>query len=55
MDTNCCDALKYLLSTWMITEEITNASDFTNLSLRYAFSLNMVGGATFDVSMQFLH
>ena len=39
----------------MITQNLANMANFTNLSLMDAFSLKMWGGATFDVSMRFLH
>ena len=39
----------------MTTQELTNAANFANLSLRDAVSLDMWGGATFDVAMRFLH
>ena len=38
----------------MRTEDITNTSDFTNLSLSYSFSLDMWHSATFGVAMRFL-
>ena len=38
----------------MRNQELTNAANFTNLSLRAAVSLNMWGGVTFDVAMRFL-
>ena len=39
----------------MITQEITNVANFTNLALRDAFSPNMCGGTTFNVDIPFLH
>ena len=39
----------------MRTQDFTNASKFTNLAPRYAFSLGIWGGATFDAAMRFLH
>ena len=39
----------------MITQEITNAANFTNLSLSYNFSLEMRVGVTFDFGMCFLN
>ena len=38
----------------MRTQEITNTTNFNNLYLREAFSLEMWGGATFDFAMIFL-
>ena len=39
----------------MKNHELTNAANFTNLALRDAFSLEMWGGATFNVFMCLLH
>ena len=55
MDTTWRGALQSLLTTQMRTRELINAAYFTNLALRDAFSLEMWGGATFDVDMRFLH
>ena len=54
-DTKWCDTRQSLLVTWVITQDITNAANFTNLALRDTFSLKMWGGATFGVPMRFLH
>ena len=55
MDTNWCDAHQSLLAIWMRNQELANAANFINLSLRDAFYLDMWGGATINVAMQFLN
>ena len=55
MNTNWHNNYKYILYTRTRTQYITNASNFTNLALRYDFSIDMWGGATFDVAMIFLN
>jgi len=55
MDTTWRDAHQSLLATRMRTVELVNAAEYTNFALSNAFSLEMWGGATFDVSMRFLH
>ena len=54
-DTNWRDSRQYILATRMINQYLANAANFTNLSLRKSFSLNMWGGATFNVDMHFLN
>jgi len=54
-DTTWRDAHQSLLATRMRTAELVRAADYTNAVLSNAFSLEMWGGATFDVSMRFLH
>ena len=54
-DTIWCNYSQSLLVTQMRTQDLTNAANFANLSLRDAFSLNMWVGTTFDVVMFFLH
>ena len=54
-DTTWRDNHQYLLSTWMRTKELTNIANSINLSLRASFSLNIWGGANFDITMHFLH
>mmetsp|Transcript_36116 Transcript_36116/g.84374 ORF Transcript_36116/g.84374 Transcript_36116/m.84374 type:complete len:1243 (-) Transcript_36116:126-3854(-) len=54
-DTTMRDAHQSLLATRMRTTDLLNAADLTNLALDNAFSLEMWGGATFDVCMRFLH
>ena len=54
-DTTWRDAHQSLLTIRVITQEITNAANFTNLSLRYYFYLYMWGDSTFDVTVCFLH
>ena len=55
MDTTWCDAHQSLLATWMRNQELINAANFINLSLRETFYLDMWGGTTFDVAMRFFH
>ena len=54
MDTTWRDAHQSLLATRMRTSELVRCADYTNVALANAFSLEMWGGATFDVSMRFL-
>lgn len=54
MDTTWRDAHQSLLATRMRTQELVRCADYTNAALANAFSLEMWGGATFDVSMRFL-
>lgn len=54
MDTTWRDAHQSLLATRMRTQEFVRCSDYTNTALRNAFALEMWGGATFDVAMNFL-
>ena len=54
-DTTGHDYHQSLPSTWMRTCELTNASKFTNISLRDPFFLKMRSGATFDSAIHFLH
>lgn len=54
-DTTWRDAHQSLLATRMRTSELINAAPYTNAALSNAFSLEMWGGATFDVAMRFLH
>jgi len=55
MDTTWRDAHQSLLATRMRTRELERCAAFTNEALKNAFSLEMWGGATFDVAMRFLH
>jgi pyruvate carboxylase len=55
MDTTWRDAHQSLLATRMRTQELIRCADATNEVLMNAFSLEMWGGATFDVAMRFLH
>jgi len=55
MDTTWRDAHQSLLATRMRTQEMLNCAEYTNWALKNAFSLEMWGGATFDVAMRFLH
>lgn len=55
MDTTWRDAHQSLLATRMRTKELERCADYTNTALANAFSLEMWGGATFDVAMRFLH
>jgi pyruvate carboxylase len=54
-DTTWRDAHQSLLATRMRTKDLLLCSDYTNRALSKAFSLEMWGGATFDVAMRFLH
>lgn len=54
MDTTWRDAHQSLLATRMRTQELLGCADYTNEALKNAFSLEMWGGATFDVAMRFL-
>lgn len=55
MDTTWRDAHQSLLATRMRSAELINCAEYTNSVLSKAFSLEMWGGATFDVAMRFLH
>lgn len=55
MDTTWRDAHQSLLATRMRTKELERCAEYTNTALANAFSLEMWGGATFDVAMRFLH
>jgi pyruvate carboxylase len=54
-DTTCRDAHQSLLATRMRTRDIVKCMDGTSEILADAFSLEMWGGATFDVAYRFLH
>eukprot|EP00980_Cylindrotheca_fusiformis_P006421 scaffold1375_cov137-Cylindrotheca_fusiformis.AAC.10 len=54
-DTTWRDAHQSLLATRMRTQDLIRCADETNTALANAFSLEMWGGATFDVAMRFLH
>jgi len=54
MDTTWRDAHQSLLATRLRTSEMIRCADYTNVALANAFSLEMWGGATFDVAMRFL-
>jgi len=55
MDTTWRDAHQSLLATRMRTQELERCAEATNEVMKNAFSLEMWGGATFDVAMRFLH
>jgi len=55
MDTTWRDAHQSLLATRMRTQELVKAAPATAHAMDNCFSLEMWGGATFDVSMRFLH
>eukprot|EP00535_Pseudo-nitzschia_heimii_P006921 CAMPEP_0197189256 /NCGR_PEP_ID=MMETSP1423-20130617/19451_1 /TAXON_ID=476441 /ORGANISM="Pseudo-nitzschia heimii, Strain UNC1101" /LENGTH=1220 /DNA_ID=CAMNT_0042641315 /DNA_START=181 /DNA_END=3843 /DNA_ORIENTATION=+ len=55
MDTTWRDAHQSLLATRMRTQELERCAEATNVVMGNAFSLEMWGGATFDVAMRFLH
>ncbi|MEG2679400.1 MAG: pyruvate carboxylase subunit B, partial [Oscillospiraceae bacterium] len=54
-DTTMRDAHQSLLSTRMRTRDMLKAADGTAEILQDCFSLEMWGGATFDVAYRFLH
>ena len=54
-DTTWRDAHQSLLATRMRTDDLLRCATYTNAALSQAFSLEMWGGATFDVAMRFLH
>ena len=54
-DTTCRDAHQSLLATRVRTRDIVKGMDATAEILADAFSLEMWGGATFDVAYRFLH
>lgn len=54
-DTTCRDAHQSLLSTRVRTRDIVKGMEGTSEILGDAFSLEMWGGATFDVAYRFLH
>mmetsp|Transcript_7028 Transcript_7028/g.6663 ORF Transcript_7028/g.6663 Transcript_7028/m.6663 type:complete len:1239 (-) Transcript_7028:182-3898(-) len=54
-DTTWRDAHQSLLATRMRTSDLLRCAPYTNMALAKAFSLEMWGGATFDVAMRFLH
>merc|ERR1712176_349611 len=54
MDTTWRDAHQSLLVTRMRTDDLLHVAPYTNEVLKNAFSLEMWGGATFDVAMRFL-
>lgn len=55
MDTTWRDAHQSLLATRMRSRDLLRCADYSNLALSSAFSMEMWGGATFDVAMRFLH
>lgn len=54
-DTTCRDAHQSLLATRVRTRDIVKGMDGTSEILANAFSMEMWGGATFDVAYRFLH
>lgn len=54
-DTTWRDAHQSLLATRMRTVDMLNIAPATNVALKNAYSLECWGGATFDVTMRFLH
>ena len=54
-DTTWRDAHQSLLATRVRTSDLLRAAPYTNAALAKAFSLEMWGGATFDVAMRFLN
>jgi len=55
MDTTWRDAHQSLLATRVRTADLLNIAPHTSHALANAYSLEMWGGATFDVSMRFLY
>ena len=55
MDTTWRDAHQSLLATRLRTIDMVNIAKETSYALSNAFSLEMWGGATFDVAMRFLY
>ncbi|GAA5993594.1 hypothetical protein JCM11641_005128, partial [Rhodosporidiobolus odoratus] len=55
MDTTLRDAHQSLLATRLRTIDMANIAKETSHALSNAFSLEMWGGATFDVAMRFLY
>ena len=55
MDTTWRDAHQSALATRMRTRDLVASAPFTAEALASAYSLEMWGGATFDVSLRFLH
>ncbi|KAJ3129961.1 pyruvate carboxylase [Nowakowskiella sp. JEL0407] len=55
MDTTWRDAHQSLLATRVRTYDIARIATTTSHALQNAFALEMWGGATFDVSLRFLH
>ncbi|KIK48122.1 hypothetical protein CY34DRAFT_20961 [Suillus luteus UH-Slu-Lm8-n1] len=55
MDTTWRDAHQSLLATRLRTIDMVNIANETSYALANAFSLEMWGGATFDVAMRFLY
>ncbi|KAI8799870.1 hypothetical protein BJ742DRAFT_109062 [Cladochytrium replicatum] len=55
MDTTWRDAHQSLLATRVRTIDIAKIAPLTSHALKDAFSLEMWGGATFDVALRFLH
>ncbi|ANZ75230.1 BA75_01882T0 [Komagataella pastoris] len=55
MDTTWRDAHQSLLATRVRTIDLLNIAPATSYALHHAFALECWGGATFDVSMRFLH
>jgi len=54
-DTTWRDAHQSLLATRVRTKDLLAVAEPTAITLQNAFSLEMWGGATFDVCMRFLH
>jgi len=54
-DTTWRDAHQSLLATRMRTQDLARIAEDTGIAMPNLFSLEMWGGATFDVAMRFLH
>lgn len=55
MDTTWRDAHQSLLATRLRTTDMVNIAKETSYALANSYSLEMWGGATFDVAMRFLY
>lgn len=55
MDTTFRDAHQSLLATRLRTYDMARIAPLTSHCFKHAYSIEMWGGATFDVSMRFLH
>lgn len=54
-DTTMRDAHQSLLATRLRTQDLVNIADATNFYMKDLFSIEMWGGATFDVAYRFLN
>ena len=54
-DTTMRDAHQSLMATKMRTKDMLKIAEATNYNMKELFSVEMWGGATFDVAYRFLH